>query len=73
MKAAGTPTESFTRWIDDFNSASAQERGAGKYDHGRPGEENVDITTEVTTGSGHPLSVTLHKNGEITLATTVAQ
>jgi hypothetical protein len=73
MKPAGMPAESFARWVDEFNSASAEERGAGRYDHGRPGDENIDITSEIITGSGYPLSVTLHKNGEITFATNVAE
>lgn len=72
MKPASAPAVSFVRWVEDFNAVSAEDRGAGKYDHNRPLEENVDITTEITTGSGYPLSVTLHKNGEITLATTIS-
>ncbi len=73
MKATGTPVESFDRWIDDFNNSPAEERGAGKYDHGRPGEEDIDITSEITTGSGYPLTVTLHKNGAITFARSVVE
>ncbi len=73
MKATGTPVESFTRWVDDFNAASKEERGYDRYDHSRPGEEDIDLVTDMTTGSGFPLTVTLHKNGEITFATPLSQ
>ena len=69
MTVTGTPVESFTRWVEDFNSATPEDRGKGKYDHSRTLDENVDVTEEITTGSGYPLQVTLHKNGEITFAT----
>jgi hypothetical protein len=73
MKATGAPVESFVRWVDDFNATTAEERGKGKYDHSRTLDENVDIVEELKTGSGFPLIVTLHKNGEITFSTSLSQ
>lgn len=73
MKDATSPATSFVRWVEEFNATSAEERGKGKYDHGRPGEENVDIIVDLKTAPGYPLTVTLHKNGEITFATSLSQ
>ncbi len=73
MTVTGTPVESFVSWIERFNVATPEERGKGKYDHSRTLDENVDVTVELTTGSGFPLTATLHKNGEITLATPLSQ
>ena len=73
MTVAGTPVESFLSWIERFNVATPEERGKGKYDHSRTLDENVDTVVELTTGSGFPLTVTLHKNGEITFATSLSQ
>ena len=61
--------ESFIRWVDEFNACSPEERGAGKYDQGRPLTENVDRVATRSTSKGYPYTVTLHKNGEITLET----
>jgi len=68
MMPAGAPVSSFIRWVDEFNSASPEDRGKGKYDHSRTLEKNIDITEVIKTGSGFDVEVTLHKNGEITLA-----
>jgi hypothetical protein len=69
MKPAGTPGESFARWVDDFNAATPEERGKGIRDTGRPLTEHHDITETLQTASGHSLIVTLHKSGEVTLST----
>ena len=61
--------ESFVRWINDFNARPAEERGLGRYDTGRPLTENVDRVATRSTSKGYPYTVTLHKNGEITLET----
>lgn len=73
MKATGSPVESFVQWVDVFNQATPEDRGKGKYDHSRTLDENVDIVEELTTGSGFPLTVTLHKSGEVTLSTSLSQ
>lgn len=73
MNATGTSLESFSRWVEDFNATTPTERGAGQYDHSRTLDENVDITEEVTVGSGYVLHITLRKSGEISLATHVLQ
>tara|TARA_R110000824_G_scaffold401771_1_gene615543 strand:- start:236551 stop:236913 length:363 start_codon:yes stop_codon:yes gene_type:complete len=69
MSPTGTPVDSFLRWVNEFNATDAEDRGKGKYDHGRTLDQNVDITEVIKTGSGFDLTVTLHKNGEITFAT----
>jgi len=67
MKSAGTPESSFTKWVEDFNASSPEERGKGKYDHNRPLTEHVDVSLPLMSPSGHAYQVTLHKNGEVTL------
>lgn len=68
-----TPVESFIKWIDDFNEASAEERGKGKYDHDRTLDNHVDVSADFTSPSGFAYTATLHKNGEVTLSSTLAQ
>ena len=71
MKPVGSPVSSFVLWVEAFNAASPEDRGKGKHDHSRTLDENVDVIEEIETGSGFPLTVTLHKNGEVTLATSL--
>lgn len=68
-----TPVESFIRWIEDFNAASAEERGKDRYDHNRTLDKHVDVSAEFTSPSGHGYTATLHKNGEVTLSSTLMQ
>lgn len=67
------PQESFHAWIAEFNALPASARGEGQYDHGRTlGErDGAEISDLFTAHEGRPLTVTLHKNGEITLSTTL--
>lgn len=65
------PQESFYAWVRDFNALPPEERGAGQYDQSRPLTDNVDVTETLSTPQGYPLSVTLHKNGEVTLSTSL--
>ncbi len=68
-----TPVESFTKWIADFNACSPVERGQGKYDHGRPLEPRAeDITVPLTSPSGYAYTATLHADGQISFATSLA-
>lgn len=68
------PSATIEKWIEDFNATSSEERGAGRYDHSRTGDsqEHKDISISRQTISGFPFSVTLHKNGEVTLASELA-
>lgn len=66
------PQESFLRWIDDFNTFPAEERGLNAYDHSRSLTEHVDISVDMRIPSGYPLTATLHKNGEMTLSSTLS-
>lgn len=69
------PTTTVEKWVEDFNATSPTERGAGQYDHSRVGDhdEHQDVTISRKTISGFPFSVTLHKNGEVTLASELVQ
>jgi hypothetical protein len=63
--------DEFRRLIAEFNSLDPDERGKEKYDHDRPLTEHVERSTEIRMPSGYPLTVTLEKNGTITLATSL--
>lgn len=69
MKPTGTSVDSFLRWVNEFNATDAKDRGEGMYDHNRTLDQNIAITETIKTGSGFDLTVTLHKNGEITFST----
>ena len=73
MKATGTPVESFTRWVDELNATSPEDRGLGKRNTSRSLEEHKDITLDIQTGSGFPLTITLLKSGEVRFATSLSQ
>lgn len=65
-------TSTAERWVQEFNATSPTDRGAGTYDHSQSLEQRKDVTVSRQTVSGFPFSITLHKNGEVTLASELA-
>lgn len=68
LNAVVDTQEGFTEKMDAFNKRPAEERGLGKYDHGRPLTKNIDRQLNAQTPKGYRYVVTLLKDGTIELS-----
>lgn len=60
--------ETYYTAITNFNALPPEDRGKGKYDHGRSLDENRDRYVIWTHPKGFQYTVLLQKNGEILLS-----
>lgn len=68
LNAVTDTQEDFAEKMSAFNKRPAEERGLGRYDHGRPLVQNIDRQLDARTPKGYRYIVTLKKDGTIELS-----